>query len=372
MGDPPTPREAPVRSRETLSRTPTTRTPRYSAPCSSHADRSSTATRARRRDRAPARCSRARSSSCSASRRRTGTRCSRRRLRTRCGCSSSSGEPTCPLRQEPTGRSSASSSSRRTSTARAASTGPSLPAAAASPVPDDAVAFIAERVGDADKPITLVATGPLTNVARYLAAHWTRRDRADRAHGRRDRRGQLHPGGRVQHLGAIPRLRQPVLASGLDVTMIGLDVTHQAFLGPRCEERLRAAGRVGSFVADLNVYFSATTARRTAGTAHRSTTRSPSAHVIRPGLVETRVPQRRGRARVRALPRANRRRPLGAHATTPPNAHVGVRPRRRRRSSISSSGGSGASRARRVRGVSSRASRNCDLPPGDASSSGRA
>ena len=34
-----------------------------------------------------------------------------------------------------------------------------------------------------------------------------------------------------------------MFASGLDVTMMGLDVTHKALLGPAVEERLRAAGR---------------------------------------------------------------------------------------------------------------------------------
>ena len=48
--------------------------------------------------------------------------------------------------------------------------GPSLPDASGSPVSEDAVAFAAELVA-ANAPVTLVATGPLTNVARYLAAH---------------------------------------------------------------------------------------------------------------------------------------------------------------------------------------------------------
>ena len=49
--------------------------------------------------------------------------------------------------------------------------GPVLPAAAGSPVAEAAVAFIAERVRTAAGPVTLIPTGPLTNVARYLAAH---------------------------------------------------------------------------------------------------------------------------------------------------------------------------------------------------------
>src|ERR687896_2290718 len=44
--------------------------------------------------------------------------------------------------------------------------GPALPPARTQPASDDAVAFIAGRT-----PLTIVAVGPLTNVARYLDAH---------------------------------------------------------------------------------------------------------------------------------------------------------------------------------------------------------
>ena len=85
-----------------------------------------------------------------------------------------------------------------------------------------------------------------------------------------------------------PEAAAAVFASGLDVTMIGLDVTHQALLGAAVEARLREPGRVGSFVADLNVYFTR---------YHRETygwdgapihDAVAVAHLIRPGLVETR------------------------------------------------------------------------------------
>src|SRR5262249_15353060 len=49
--------------------------------------------------------------------------------------------------------------------------GPSLPAASTEPASDDAVAFIAEQVAGAAEPVTVLATGPLTNVARYLRSH---------------------------------------------------------------------------------------------------------------------------------------------------------------------------------------------------------
>ena len=46
-----------------------------------------------------------------------------------------------------------------------------------------------------------------------------------------------------------------MFASGIDVTMIGLDVTHEALMTPARAERLREAGRVGTFVAELFDFF---------------------------------------------------------------------------------------------------------------------
>ncbi len=56
--------------------------------------------------------------------------------------------------------------------------------------------------------------------------------------------------------------------------MIGLDVTHQALLGPEVARSLRAAGRIGSFVAELNEFFSRYHRQTYGGTALRSTMRS--------------------------------------------------------------------------------------------------
>jgi inosine-uridine nucleoside N-ribohydrolase len=100
-------------------------------------------------------------------------------------------------------------------------------------------------------------------------------------------------------------------------------VTHKALLGPEVEARLRSVGGVGSFVADLNVYFTR---------YHRETygwdgapihDAVAVAHVIRPDLVETRHRNVeieldselcRGRTVVDLWRRTER----------PPNAHVGV------------------------------------------------
>ena len=105
--------------------------------------------------------------------------------------------------------------------------------------------------------------------------------------------------------------------------MVGLDVTHQALLVPAIEERLRDAGRIGTFVAELNVFFSRYH-RRDLRLGRRADPRRRRRCAGRPaGAPRDAISQCRGRARVGALPRPDRRRPLGADGT-PPNAHVGV------------------------------------------------
>ena len=51
--------------------------------------------------------------------------------------------------------------------------GPTLPPPSRGPVSDDAVEWMAGAVADAAGLVTLVPTGPLTNVARYLERHGT-------------------------------------------------------------------------------------------------------------------------------------------------------------------------------------------------------
>ena len=51
--------------------------------------------------------------------------------------------------------------------------GPTLPPPSAEPVSTDAVAWIADAIGRSPSPVTLVPTGPLTNIAAYLRTHGT-------------------------------------------------------------------------------------------------------------------------------------------------------------------------------------------------------
>ena len=165
--------------------------------------------------------------------------------------------------------------------------GPVLPEPHATPVADDAAAFLAATIRASPEPVTLVATGPLTNLARHLGEHGT--DGIDRivVMGGAIAEGNFTPAAEF-NVWCDPEAAAAVFSSGLDVTMMGLDVTHQALLGPAVEARLRQTGRVGSFVADLNVFFTRYH-RETYGWEGAPIHDAVAvAHLLRPGLVETR------------------------------------------------------------------------------------
>jgi inosine-uridine nucleoside N-ribohydrolase len=197
-----------------------------------------------------------------------------------------------------------------------------LPEARSDAASDDAVAFMTERIDESVEPVTIVATGPWTNVARYLAVSGTDGIGQLVLMGGSIAEGNFTPAAEF-NVWCDPEAAAAVLASGLEITLIGLDVTHQAILGADVEQSLRSDGRIGSFVADLNVFFTR---------YHRETYGWEGAPVhdavalatlIRPALVETRHRNvevelesdlTRGRTVVDLWKRTNR----------PPNAHVGV------------------------------------------------
>jgi pyrimidine-specific ribonucleoside hydrolase len=107
--------------------------------------------------------------------------------------------------------------------------GPALPEPSSAPTSGDAVAFIAENVGVARAHVTIVATGPLTNVARYLAAHGSSGIDRIVLMGGAIAEGNFTPAAEF-NIWCDPEAATTVLGSGLDVTMMGLDVTHRALL----------------------------------------------------------------------------------------------------------------------------------------------
>lgn len=119
------------------------------------------------------------------------------------------------------------------------------------PVDVDAVTFLERGMRPG---VTLVAVGPLTNVA--LAVR--RGVLPDRLvwMGGGLREGDVTE---VAEFNAYvdPEAAASVFGSGVGPTMVGLDVTHRALVRAAHHERLRAAGRTGRFVAELLDFYGA-------------------------------------------------------------------------------------------------------------------
>jgi inosine-uridine nucleoside N-ribohydrolase len=120
-----------------------------------------------------------------------------------------------------------------------------LPEPTAAPTAEDAAAFLANRLLPGT---TLVATGPLTNVASALK-------RGARPDSLVWMGGGIHEGDVTEtaefNAFVDPDAAALAFAHGTYPTMVGLDVTHRALVRAEHRERLRAAGRSGRFVASL-------------------------------------------------------------------------------------------------------------------------
>jgi inosine-uridine nucleoside N-ribohydrolase len=132
--------------------------------------------------------------------------------------------------------------------------GPELPLPTARPVGGHAVAFLAGRIHERAGAVTLVATGPLTNVALLLALEPDARPERIVLMGGSIGEGNRTPAAEF-NIWADPEAAARVFESGIETTMVGLDVTHRAVLPDARVEELRAAGRVGRAVAELLDFF---------------------------------------------------------------------------------------------------------------------
>jgi inosine-uridine nucleoside N-ribohydrolase len=107
--------------------------------------------------------------------------------------------------------------------------------------PRPALELMAATLETAPEPVTLVPTGPLTNVAQLLT---TRPDLHERIReivlmGGSTARGNTTPAAEF-NVFVDPEAAAIVFDSGLPVTMIGLNLTHQARATPEVLERVRA------------------------------------------------------------------------------------------------------------------------------------
>jgi inosine-uridine nucleoside N-ribohydrolase len=132
--------------------------------------------------------------------------------------------------------------------------GPDLPPPSREPEPMHAVEMLAAKLRE--RPLTLIPTAPLTNIALLLATHPELKPRIERivlmggAHGH----GNVTPAAEF-NIFCDPEAAHRVFTSGLDITMVGLDVTHRAMLSAARAEALRETGRTGAVFADLHAFY---------------------------------------------------------------------------------------------------------------------
>jgi len=134
--------------------------------------------------------------------------------------------------------------------------GATLPDPVMEPVPTHAVDFLAEKILASPEQVTLVPMGPLTNIALLLNRYPEALDNVSRivSMGGAIGIGNVTPAAEF-NIFVDPEAAHRVYHSGVPITMIGLDVTHQALLDNTHAERLRPMGRAGRFVAELLDFF---------------------------------------------------------------------------------------------------------------------
>jgi inosine-uridine nucleoside N-ribohydrolase len=198
--------------------------------------------------------------------------------------------------------------------------GPDLPPPQAEPISRHAVDFLADRIRERDGAVTLVPTGPLTNIALLLALHPDARPERIVLMGGAVGEGNVTPAAEF-NIWADPEAAARVFGSGIDVTMIGLDVTHKALFSTAHMGRL--AGRVGEMVTELLRFYDKFHRKVYGFDGSPIHDAVAVAHVIDPALVETK--HRNVEIDVESeLCRGRTVADIWARTEREPNVHVGV------------------------------------------------
>ena len=195
-----------------------------------------------------------------------------------------------------------------------------LPPPGRQPLQQHAADFLAGQIREREGAVTLVPTGPLTNIALLLALHPEARPERIVLMGGATAEGNVTPAAEF-NIWADPEAAARVFASGIDVTMIGLDVTHKALFTPAHGQRLE--GRAGGLVRALLQFYGEFHRRQYGWDGSPIHDAVAVAHVVRADLVET---IERG-VKVDTGPELSRGRTyvdVWRRAGWEPNAHVGV------------------------------------------------
>ncbi len=125
--------------------------------------------------------------------------------------------------------------------------GVDLPEPTTTVVSTDSSAFLAEKIRSATNPVTLIAIGPLTNIAHLVDAYPDVIPMIDRfvIMGGAAKTGNVTPVAEF-NIWHDPEAAKRVFASGLHTVMVGLDVTHSVRTREPLWEWLNARGRFGA------------------------------------------------------------------------------------------------------------------------------
>lgn len=135
--------------------------------------------------------------------------------------------------------------------------GPALPEPEMEPLDMDASTLMAKVIEESSDPVTIVPTGPLTNVAALLILHPELKSKISHISlmGGGLAYGNWTPAAEFNIL-VDPEAADIVYESGIPITMAGLDVTEKALVYPEDFERVRRVGnKVSSVVADWLEFF---------------------------------------------------------------------------------------------------------------------
>jgi pyrimidine-specific ribonucleoside hydrolase len=167
--------------------------------------------------------------------------------------------------------------------------GADLPDPVTAPRPEGALEFLRATLAASPEPVTLIPTGPLTNIALLLRAYPEIAPKIGHIclMGGSMGAGNWTPAAEF-NIWVDPEAARIVFRSGLPITMCGLDVTHKALFGLPEIARMEALGTPAARVfADLLRFFTRFHLERY-GTADTPIHDAVAvAHVALPGLVAT-------------------------------------------------------------------------------------
>lgn len=135
--------------------------------------------------------------------------------------------------------------------------GPALPEPDFTPQACTAVELMAKTLRESPQPVTIVATGPQTNVALLLNSHPELHDKIARIvlMGGAMVLGNWQPAAEF-NIYVDPEAAEIIFQSGIPVVMAGLDVTHRAQIHGLDIERFRQVGNpLATIVAELLDFF---------------------------------------------------------------------------------------------------------------------